>query len=75
MKRQEYNRTPLRLMRGRRVRSLVPMANRLGELPAGTIYEILGKQAGLDLRSEPCGQCGFQQHINKVRPEEVEWAD
>ena len=75
MNRKEYTRTPIRLMRGRRVRSLVPMANRLGELPAGTIYEILGKQAGLDLRSEPCGHCGFQQHINKVRPEEVEWAD
>ena len=75
MKLQEYNRTPVSLMRGRRVRSLVPMANRLGELPAGTIYEILGNQAGLYLRSEPCGHCGFQQNINKVQPEEVEWAD
>ena len=75
MKRHEYTRIPLRLMRGRSVRSLVALRNGYGELPAGTIYEVRDKRSGFGLRSEPCGHCGFQQNINKVRPEEVEWAD
>ena len=68
----EYRRLTLETLRGRKVRSKKPLANSLAAMPAGTVYTIVGKLAGLALRSDPCVHCGLALNIRKVNPEKVE---
>ena len=58
--------------KGMRVRSLSPMANGMGTLPAGTIYTVQGTTLGLSLISDPCPTCGGKQHITRVQSKDVE---
>ena len=71
----EYNRIPDREWRGVKVRSLVDMSNGWFTAPAGTLFEIIGKQGGFALKAaDNCHCCGLRGHINKVRPGNVERA-
>ena len=72
MDRREYERMTETQLKGRRVRSLVPMKNRIESLPAGTLFTITGKFGGLALRSDPCSTCKVQMWITKVPPGQVE---
>lgn len=72
MKWSTYNHTPARDLIGQKVRSLLPLSTRVGALPAGTVFTITGKMAGLSLWSEPCLHCGVRLRIIKVSPMDVE---
>lgn len=58
--------------KGMRVRSLFPMTNGMGTLPAGTLYTVQGTTLGLSLVSDPCPTCGGKQHITRVQSKDVE---
>ncbi len=72
MDRRFYEKTTLTQMQGLKVRSLRELANGLGSVPKGTVFEIMGKHNGLDLRSDPCGECGLRLHINRVSYRDVD---
>ncbi len=72
MNRREYERMTEKQLKGRRVRALVPLKNRIESLPAGTLFTITGKFGGLALKSDPCEKCGMQMWITRVGPGEVE---
>ncbi len=61
----------LRKLRGMKVLSLFPLENANGELPAGTVFTIVGKFSGLDLLSEECIECGLRLRIGRVPPHMV----
>lgn len=42
------------------VKALFPVANRLGELPAGTFFKVTSSGARACLESLPCHCCGFK---------------
>ena len=72
MTRREYEDMTEKQLKGRRVRSLVPMKNRIESLPVGTLFTITGKFGGLALRSDPCSTCKVQIWITRVSPGHVE---
>jgi hypothetical protein len=49
-----------------RVQSIVPLANSLGELPAGTKWTVEEAFHGLSLKSDACECCGIQVRMRHV---------
>ena len=72
MNRREYERMTEKQLKGRRVRSLVPLKNRIESFPSMTLFTITGKFGGLALKSDPCPTCKMQMWITRVSPGEVE---
>ncbi len=68
MKLADYRRMKDRELVGMKVKSVEPIGNRLGELPAGIEWTILRKFGGLDLIAEPCDRCGVQLKVTSVKP-------
>ncbi len=58
--------------KGKKVKSLVELKNSWASLPAGTIFTVERKWAGLQLRSDPCEHCGMRLYITKVPYESLE---
>ncbi len=46
------------------VRSRVELGNRLGKLPAGTIYKVRRNCVIMELESVPCACCGFKLRVS-----------
>jgi hypothetical protein len=67
-----YKKYPEKKWIGRRVRSTCALKNGLNHSPTGTIFTIVGKQAGFSLQTEPCEKCGVSVYIKKVPPEDLE---
>lgn len=67
-----YKKMTLADLKGRKVKTLVPMRNGWADIPAGTICEIEGKLNGFALKSDPCPHCGVSVHIGRVPARDVE---
>ncbi len=65
---QEYRKMTKEQLKGRKVRTNVPLSTRVMEIPVGTILTIAGKSNGLELESEACAHCGVKVYIRKVEP-------
>lgn len=72
MKRSEYDKRNESQFRGRKVRTLVPLRNGSGEIPAGTVATIKRKWGGFGLSTEPCPCCGIRFYISKIPHHAVE---
>lgn len=68
MKLSTYRRIPGHVLIGMRVQSVQELGNSIGKLEAGTYFTIVGKRAGLDLESDPCGTCGICLRVTRVPP-------
>lgn len=66
MDRQQYERTTNEEFRGRKVRTLVSLNNRLFTIPPGTICTIERKFGGFDIQTNSCETCGVKVRISKV---------
>lgn len=62
----QYEHTTEWKFKGRKVRTLNPLRNGWGEIPAGTIATITRKHGGFNLLTEPCPRCGLRASISKV---------
>lgn len=69
--RKEYEKRTKEKWIGVKVRSRVPLANRLAKMPAGTLFTIKYKGGGFTLETEPCPTCGVRFYISKVQPGDV----
>lgn len=63
---QEYKSKTESFWKGKKVASLVPIANGLGELPAGSVFSVTRKFKGFSLTSEPCKCCGVSLRVTYV---------
>lgn len=61
--------------KGKKVKSLVEIQNGWATLPAGTIFTVKRKWAGLELISDPCDHCGLKVSITKVPYDYIELID
>lgn len=57
---------------GKKVRTLIQMANGLMIIPEGAICTITRKFGGFNLKSEPCEKCGVRIRITRVHRRDVE---
>lgn len=65
---QKYRKMTKEQLKGRKVRTNVPLSTRVMEIPASTVLTVVGKSNGLDLESEACSHCGVRIFIRKVEP-------
>ena len=72
MSEKDYQKKTAAQWRGQWLRSLVPLANNLCELPAGTLFRVRDKLGGFHVESAKCKGCGIEVYIRYVRPEQVE---
>ena len=49
---------------GNYVRSRIELGNRLGNLPAGTIFKVRRNCVIMELESAPCSCCGFKLRVS-----------
>lgn len=75
MDRKTYERTTENEFTGRKVKSLVTLKNGMFTIPAGTIFTITKKQAGFEVRSNPCPTCGISSFISRVQPRDIDFID
>ncbi len=69
---KEYQKMTERELKGRYVKSLIPMKSGMYRFPRGTIFTIQGKSGGLELETLPCPKCGISAFVTKVKPFEIE---
>lgn len=63
---KEYRRLAEHEWKGKRVRSIVPIATGMMEMPAGSLFEITGKYSGFSVQSDPCAHCGVALKARRV---------
>lgn len=73
--RREYEARTKKEWKGTRVRTVVPIENRLGRIPRGTLCTIMDKAGGFTLETDPCPHCGVQFFIRKVHPKDVSYEE
>ena len=74
MKISEYKRMTEAKLKGRRAITLMDISSRGGAIiPKGATVTIVGKQAGLRIRTDKCPTCGCQFEIWKVSPTDIEF--
>ena len=67
----QYNRITNKEWKGKRVRTLVRVSNRLGEIPSGKLATVVHKSRGLEIRTDPCETCGIVFFVSKVQPRDL----
>lgn len=72
MNRREYERLTETEMKGRRWRTVRPIASSQMEVPAGTEVRIVRKFGGVGIVTNPCEHCGVAVRISKVAFDAVE---
>lgn len=69
MTNKEYNRLTLAEAKLKRWFTTTPMRTKGGmTIPRGHPVRIVGKCGGWEVEGDPCGKCGVQVRIRKVRP-------
>lgn len=72
MRNTEYRRLRAWEVKGRKVRLIDEVANRLIIIPVGTICTITDKHGGFSIEGPACPSCGVKVRITKVSASKVE---